>query len=319
MVIAAAAILSAANLFRGPDPSAPVDQQTVSLGSDAVNLISSGVPTRANYRYSVIAGGALDAQELTRAVKRDPVVAEHYRGLDPATMRTETLAADRFAYVSYRIDDRVYWTKRKLRIRGGETILTNGQVEIRSRCGNCISMEPMLPTAADEPDPSQFDALTDTGPTLVSWNLAPAGVPLAVSAPPGDLSDTTGLGSMPGIPVVPLGIAIFSGGPVTNVPTTNPPGGSPQGGLPDLPPAVITTPPGGVSPPAVGGPPGTQLPGGDSELPLVLDGLLNDANPATPSPPLPSDTTPVPEPATFLLLGSGIAGLLARRWRVKRI
>jgi hypothetical protein len=50
--------------------------------------------------------------------------------------------------------------------------------------------------------------------------------------------------------------------------------------------------------------------------PLVLFPLLGDEpTPPSVTPQVPSDNSPVPEPATFLLLGSGIAGLLARHWR----
>ena len=111
------------------------------------------------YRHSVIPGGARTALELADAVARDPVVAEHYRAIAASAMHAETLASNREAYVSYRMGNRIYWTKNKVRLHAGETILTDGTTEIRARCGNCISAEPKGPTADNEPEPLELDAL----------------------------------------------------------------------------------------------------------------------------------------------------------------
>ena len=233
-VIAVVVLLAVSSLFRLSEPRRTVATKVGSAnGADVIGISSAG-PRRPTYGYSVIPGGARDAEELRRAVNRDPVVAGHYRDVDPATMRAETLTSDRLVYVSYRVDDRVYWTKRKLLIRNGETILTNGQVEIRSRCGNCISLAPMLPTSDDEPDESQFDALTDE-PLLVAWGWGPSGSPLAVSAPPGDPDDMP-VGGSPLVPEFTFGGGSFPGGPITNVPNNSPPGTLPLGGDPDSPP-----------------------------------------------------------------------------------
>ncbi len=272
---------------------------------------------------------------------RDPVVAGHYRDVDPATMRAETLTSDRLVYVSYRVDDRVYWTKRKLLIRNGETILTNGQVEVRSRCGNCISLAPMLPTSDDEPDESQFDALTDE-PLLVAWGWGPSGSPLGVSAPPGDPDDMP-VGGPPLVPVFTFGGGSFPGEPITNVPNNSPPGTLPLGGVADSPPPGTSTPPGGTNPPVVVGTPDNRVVGtpdnkvvgtpdnkvvgtpdnkaavGDSSTlePFVLQALRSNGSAPPASPTVTSQAAPVPEPGTLLLFGSGIAGLLARRYRAK--
>ena len=284
----------------------------------------------------MIAGGARDARELQRAVEQDPVVADHYRDADMATMRPEILRADRLAYVSYRVGDRVFWTKRKVRIPSGETILTNGQTEIRARCGNCISMEPLLPTSDEEPDAAAFDALTDTGPVLVAWNwtgFRPSVMGGALLEDPADSEvEVLGESSLP-IPLFPFGPSVD--GP----PATSPPGAVPDlpflddtmppGAVPDLPFLDDTlllggfpdSPPGGMFPPVAGGLPGSEHPVGNPNAPilLVLEPLLRDSSlpPGIPRA-APPELSPVPEPGTFLLLGGGIAGLLARRVALKR-
>lgn len=328
-VFALGVLLAFAGLFRALDSQPNGASQTGvnlpagSIPANAVHVSSSGPQRRPIYDYSVIPGGAWDEQQLTGAVRRDPVVAHHYRDVDPATMRPEILRSDRLVHVSYRVGDRVYWTKRKVRIRSGETILTNGQTEIRARCGNCISMAPLMPTSEDEPDESELDALTDIGPVLVSWNW-PLGAPLAAGAPGANGDGGAGLIEPSQLlPLFPIGGAVFPGGAVAgDIPTDTLPVSSPPGGFPDPPPSGGTTPPFGVDPPFGGGAPDSDIPFNDPPLLPSLDGPGdppgNSSTPPAFPPTLPPETTAVPEPATFLLLGSGIAGLVARHWRSKK-
>src|SRR5687768_16791796 len=57
-------------------------------------------PSREVYRHSVIDGGAYTPAELTSAIHRDPVVADHYRSIKVADLRSETVDGDEFAYMS---------------------------------------------------------------------------------------------------------------------------------------------------------------------------------------------------------------------------
>ena len=188
-VVAIASIGAGAWLLQ--HPGAEPEQPVVSdgePGGEPIDAIEPAIADRPVYKHSVIPGGASDNRELAGAIERDAVVAQHYRDLDPATMQTEILSSDRFAFVSYRMGDRVYWTKQKVRISAGETILTNGDTAIRGRCGNCISLEPMLPTADDEPDPAELDALLDDDPVLASRNLSGVMIaPLIGDAGEGDV------------------------------------------------------------------------------------------------------------------------------------
>jgi hypothetical protein len=111
------------------------------------------------YRYSVIPGGAYTRQELEKALARDRVVAKHYTGFNISSAHPVTLDSDRFSYVSYRVGDNVYWTSRPIRLRKGETLLTDGVHWARTRCGNRLTdSPPERSTAAKEPNDNLFEA-----------------------------------------------------------------------------------------------------------------------------------------------------------------
>ena len=113
------------------------------------------------YPYSIVPGGVSDRIELARAVMTDRVVAAHYAGfaLDRASLRT--VAKARAVYVSYRKGDQVYWTARKVTLAEGESVLSDGQNEIRARCGNRISDTPQLPVEVKGPDERELDSYVD--------------------------------------------------------------------------------------------------------------------------------------------------------------
>ena len=120
------------------------------------------------YPYSIVAGGVQSSTEVARAMADDVTVAAHYAGLEPSRLRVEHVAGPERAYVSYRIGDRVYWTRHAITLQGGEAILTDGVAKLRARCGNRLSDVPQQPVSPDEPDEAafeQFDGLS-SGPKL---------------------------------------------------------------------------------------------------------------------------------------------------------
>ncbi len=122
------------------------------------------------YAYSVVPGGVKDAHELKWVAQHDPVVASHYAGFDYDRARVVRLAAARSVYVSYRLGNRVYWTHRRLTLKKGETVITDGKLTARSRCGNRVEETPQQATSSAEPPVAKFDEplMPAIGPGLLN-------------------------------------------------------------------------------------------------------------------------------------------------------
>jgi hypothetical protein len=165
VALAAAFLLIVAAAFwpssSGRQPgSMVVADYGLDLDGDAVALPAGAFENgRPNYRYSVVRGGTYTPDEVEGVIDVDAVVAAHYAGVNPDDLRVEYLSAPISAHVSYRIGDDIYWTRRPVSLPAGERVLTDGKVMIRARCGNMVSMEPMLPVAEEEPPVAEFDAI----------------------------------------------------------------------------------------------------------------------------------------------------------------
>jgi len=152
---------------------------------------ASAFAGRPLYPYSVIPGGVDGAAELRNAIAHDPVVAHHYADFDVAKARVIRLDHDQMEYVSYRLGDRVFWTKKELTIRKGETLITDGTHEARTRCGNRLSQNAAQPTSAAQPSPEVLGSpaaaqAPPAAPELFAGNYLPDEVPTIGSplAPP---------------------------------------------------------------------------------------------------------------------------------------
>jgi len=112
---------------------------------------------RVVYPYSVIPGGVRSREELAASMSRDPVVAAHFADFKVSQARIVKADQARFVHVSYRMQDQVYWTEKKVRIPEGEALITDGDEVARTRCGNRVSAVPVEPISEEEPIIEIFD------------------------------------------------------------------------------------------------------------------------------------------------------------------
>jgi hypothetical protein len=206
--------------------------QTASTGAatpHSSSFLSAAVPSpevafdpvevsRPLYPYSVIPGGIENSAELRNAIDHDPVVAEHYAGFNLARAQVVHLNESRAVYVSYRLGNRVFWTRKQLNLLKGETVITDGEHMARTRCGNQISEVPAGPTGAL---PEEAQVLAGP-PVLVAENIPPSELPLIL--PPVSEIPPIAAPLAPGggifIPPIP---PILGGGTSPNSPIVPPP------------------------------------------------------------------------------------------------
>ena len=148
------------------------------------------------YPYSVVAGGVRDARELKWAAEHDPVVAAHYRGFDYDHARVVRLVLARTVYVSYRIGNKVYWTRHRVTLRKGETIITDGKITARSRCANRVEELPQQATSSSEPPVAKFEE-----PVHPSTGTAVANPPVPFESALNNRPGIPGLGPAPPLTV----------------------------------------------------------------------------------------------------------------------
>ncbi len=169
------------------------------------------------YPYSVIPGGVKNLNDLRNAAEHDFVVKSHYANFDYNRARLVRVTEAREVYLSYRIRNTVFWTRRKARLHLGELLLTDGKITARAHCGNQISdtvkpevsnEEPAADildrpvTAIESPylpirpvlSPSDLPSGQPTPPLLFAGGFifptAPYGVPISAGCPAGEvLSD----------------------------------------------------------------------------------------------------------------------------------
>ncbi|MGH9584582.1 MAG: hypothetical protein ACRD4O_16795, partial [Bryobacteraceae bacterium] len=231
---------------------------------------------RPDYPYSVIPGGAYSHAELRFADNHDPVVRKHYADFDVENVQLVTLASDRYEYASYRVKNRIYWTRKRLRLRKGEVLLTDGTHYARARCGNRLSNTRKGPTSDLQPPEAALNLPPFTPSRLYTLQLAEAPPPGALqqeySPQPGDLMAAV-------LPKEAVPLQASAAWPALNqysFPAVFTPGLLYQ--KPNQPTGPILPPPDGSTPP-----PGTP------QLPPML---------------------PIPEPATISLAAAILACLL---------
>lgn len=186
------------------------------------------------YPYSIVSGGVHSVEELRLAMQFDPVVAAHFADFDLDQTRVERVAVSRAVYVSYRSGAQVSWTSKKVSLRAGETILTDGVNEARTRCGNRLAeVKPAEIVLDDEPAPEEletplpartlpidplaaydlFAAEGDLPPALDATDALLPSSPLPGSSLASAVTDLPGMDipQIPLLPIIPYGVITESG------------------------------------------------------------------------------------------------------------
>lgn len=257
------------------------------------------------YPYSVVAGGIYERAEVGERMRTDPVVNAHYRGIDTERLVPLQLAKPRLAYVSYRRDNRVYWTKRPVKIAAGEVVWTDGKSKIRARCGNLLAENPQLPTYWMDPEERELNR-PQTGLLVMPARagVAPVASPLAGALPGVEDPSNPGFAPLEGASEWFPQAADAGPGPGTGGPTgpgagllpgggSGGSGGSGGGGGSGEPGGPGTpVDPGGPGNPGTPGEPGN--PGGPN--PPVTPPGPNPPGPNPPGPNPPGPNPPGPNP-----------------------
>jgi hypothetical protein len=276
--------LSGAYYFHTKEAKSTINKQAL---SHVAAISSLARALRPIYPYSVIPGGAFSSAELRSAVARDSHVGQHYSDFDLSRAHLVTLTADRYQYVSFRVKNKIFWTRKVLRIPKGEVLLTDGTSYARTRCGNRLSSQRQNKTTRPEP-------------SLTSLSLPPVSPELL----PGlELEKTSDLSPQDTLPTLPL-----------HAPELVAP--IPSNGME----ALLNAP--AAWGPQIDSPLSSPLLSGEGELPFS-GGSPSGGGASTPNGSMPSSSfmplTPpveVPEPKTLYLFG---ITLLASLWVLTRM
>jgi len=228
------------------------------------------------FPYSVVPGGVRSPQELRQIAAHDRVVGQHYSDFDFEKARIVRLKESALVYLSYRIGDKIFWTKRRIALRMGEKLITDGKITARTRCANRVSAVPQKIVSPEEPVAEAFEQ-----PIADGGSAAHLAFPGNFESALMSRSGPTGFG-----PAGPVG-SLFG-----------PSGG---GGFPGI--FSPTIPSGSCEPIKKPKP----KPG---EVDLALDDDKSGKKKKKPCHPGPPGT--VPEPATIVLFSSGLAGVYLR-------
>jgi PEP-CTERM motif len=140
------------------------------------------------YPYSVVPGGLKGPDDLRYAALRDYVVRRHFSHFDYSRARLVRATEAREVYLSYRIRDTVFWTRRRIRLHVGELLLTDGKITARARCGNQISDAAKPEVSNEEPAEDVLDqpvTAIESAPSMpMRPMLAPPDLPSGEPLPP---------------------------------------------------------------------------------------------------------------------------------------
>jgi hypothetical protein len=199
---------SAAEQARMPGYSQDANTQ------ELLDLSTASELQRPIFPYSIVPGGVRDARELQSVASHDPVVAQHYSDFRIAAAHTVRLEKPLEMYVSYRRNNNVYWTRNRMVIPAGETLLSDGENLARVRCGNRLSAIAAKPVSVSEPTKEELSTPNFVPPLMAEFlpgdgdGFFPGAPASALPAlPPG--STTTGANTPPQAifpPLLPPGV-----------------------------------------------------------------------------------------------------------------
>ena len=277
-----------------------------------------GSTARPIFNGSVVPGGVYSPAELRAAIDRDAVVAAHYRDVRLDEMQAVTLTTGRSAYVSYRKGDRIHWTRERIWLKAGETVLTDGTTTIRARCGNCVSDVKNESGSAVEPAQGELDEFVvpptaDTGVDSVASTAENQLIGLLQVPFAAQMMELSG--SPFEVPPV-----IVAGGTVGGSDVVTPWGIGATDPVPPVPPAFVPivdvptgtttgTPTGTVTTGTVTGDSSTTTLGVDTSSEPPSDSSGDSSGDSS------SGATAAPEPAALWLIGAGVVGIASRRVR----
>ena len=137
------------------------------------------------YPYSVVPGGVRSLDDLRYAAVRDRAVRRHYSHFDFNHAKLIRLPETREVFLSYRIRDTVFWTRKRVRLQPGELLLTDGKITARARCGNQISDTAKPEVSDEEPEEDVLDQPVVAVASAPSLPIRPAlGMPDLPSGQP---------------------------------------------------------------------------------------------------------------------------------------
>ena len=154
------------------------------------------------------------------------MVGKHYSDFKIGKSHTIQLDRPVAMYVSYRRNNQVYWTRNKMVIPAGESLISDGENLARVRCGNRLSPVAAKPVAAIDPDRESLETPEFVPPLLASLlpgesaEMSPGSVDGSPSAP-GPLSAPTSKSGSPYTPNQPP--LLGPGGPPHSIPIPPPP------------------------------------------------------------------------------------------------
>jgi len=109
------------------------------------------------FNYSVVRGGVYSVADLRQAIAHDRAVAEHYAKFQLEHARLVRLQKPALVYLSYRMNGKVFWTKARHRLTPGEELITDGTISARTKCANQVAARKQLAVSPEEPPAAAFE------------------------------------------------------------------------------------------------------------------------------------------------------------------